>query len=160
MNTMRSKIREALERGFVKLDDLARAKPGRSAEDKRAGRPLSRPSLKRHARKCTVCRHPERAQIEEDFLRWRSPEVIAREHAIADHSSIYRHAHATGLYDRRIRNVRVALDPLIEQACTVPVTAKHVIKAVEVFAHMDRRGKWISSGANRQSPRLKHHAKH
>jgi hypothetical protein len=61
-------------------------------------KPDSAESLGRHERKCTVCNHPDREVIEEEFLRWYVPEDIARDHDIPYASAIYRHAHATGLF--------------------------------------------------------------
>ena len=41
---------------------------------------------------------------------------IAEDHRIGDRQTIYRHAHATGLWNRRRRNLRAALESLIEGA--------------------------------------------
>ncbi len=102
------------------------------------------PTAFRHDRKCCVCRHPERDEIEKEFLRWRSPERIAKDFAIANHSSIYRHAHATGLFAQRATHLKLSLSPLIERAVTVPVTADSIIRAVIAFAHIDDEGKWVN----------------
>jgi hypothetical protein len=65
--------------------------------------PRRPPDFAHHSLKCRVCRHPRCRDIEEAFLRWRSPEKLARDYDIPDHSYIYRHVHATGLFDRRRR---------------------------------------------------------
>lgn len=101
-------------------------------------------SFARHTRKCSVCRHPDRDGIEREFLRWHSPEDIARDYGIADHSSIYRHAHATGLFERRRATIRLALEPIIEQAASVEVTADAVIRAVQAYAHINDAGEWLN----------------
>jgi hypothetical protein len=44
----------------------------------------------------------------------RSPAVITEEYGLSDRSSIYRHAHALGLFAKRQRNVRAALERIIE----------------------------------------------
>ena len=119
-----------------------------------AGRPMTiqsaeggtttpRAALARHARKCTVCRHPEREAIEDDFLRWHSPEDVAEDYGIADHCSVYRHVHATGLFERRRQTIRLALEPLLERAHTVRVTAGAVISAVRLYAQLNGDGKLI-----------------
>ncbi len=154
---MRSKIREALEQGFIKLDESSEGMPHTSAKNKHACRLPTGAALNRHRRKCSVCRYPLRADIEQEFLRWRSPDVIARAYGIADHSSIYRHAHATGLYERRGHRLRLALDPLIERAAAVQVNARSVINAVYVAAHLDGSGRWMNRRPNRQTLRLKPH---
>ena len=94
----------------------------------------------RHARRCNVCKHPDREAIEVEFLRWRSPDDIAEDYGIADRSSIYRHAHATGIYRRRRQNIRLALEPLLEQACTVKVNASAIISAFRLYAQMSDTG--------------------
>ena len=104
-------------------------------------RPKRRSAPARHSRKCSVCRHPDRDAIEHDFLTWQSPDQIAANYGIADHSSIYRHAHATSLFDRRARTIRLALCPIVEQAMTVEVTADSVIRAVELMAQLDSDGR-------------------
>ena len=98
-----------------------------------------RPAPARHSRKSSVCRHREREAIERDFLSWQSPDRIAEDYGIADHSSIYRHAHATGLFDRRAQTIRLALCPIIERAMTVEVTANSVVRAIELLARLDGR---------------------
>ena len=111
----------------------------------------ARRNLRRHARKCSVCRHPNRKEIEQDFLCWQSPDVIAKAHGIADHSSVYRHAHAVGLFERRCQTLRLALGPIIEKATTVRVTADAVIRAAVVCIN-------LNSGiqpATPTSPRMK-----
>ena len=45
------------------------------------------PDFARHARKCRICSHPDRDAIEGDFIRWRSPELIAKDHQISDRTS-------------------------------------------------------------------------
>jgi hypothetical protein len=102
-----------------------------------------RRSRERHKRRCTVCRHPDRQAIEDAFLHWQSPEKIAREFGIADHSTVYRHAHANGLFSRRNAFVCSALDTIIEHASTVKVTGKDVINAIRTAACLTDDGKWI-----------------
>jgi hypothetical protein len=50
-------------------------------------------ALSRHKRKCTVCHHPERDHIEQEFLHWRSIRSIAKFYRLTDRA-VYRHAHA------------------------------------------------------------------
>jgi hypothetical protein len=101
------------------------------------------PSTYRHDRKCSICRHRDRADIEQEFLHWRSPEKIAKEYGITHYSSIYRHARATGLFAQRATNLRIALSPIIEQSMEVSATADNVIRAVIAFAHLNDLGEWV-----------------
>jgi hypothetical protein len=108
-----------------------------------------RPGVARHTRKCNVCQHPEREAIEHGFLCWRSPDALAKEYGIADHSSIYRHVHATGIFARRRANLRMALEPLLERAESVKVTAGAVISAARLYATINDDGQWIKPPTRR-----------
>jgi len=83
------------------------------------------------------------AEIETDFIGWRSPAEIAKEYRLSDRSSIYRHAHALGLFPKRQRNVRAALERIIEKAGEVDVTAASVVAAVQAYSKINAMGQWI-----------------
>jgi hypothetical protein len=100
------------------------------------------PDLAHHQLKCRVCSHPNRREIEQDFLRWRSPEKIARDYDIADHSNIYRHVHATGLFARRRLSVRAGLERILERSDEAESSDYDVIRAVTAYAHIDDQGRW------------------
>ena len=106
------------------------------------GRPRAT-SLGRHRRNCTVCAHPSCAEIEADFVSWRSPGAIAQEYSLADRASVYRHAHALGLFPKRQRNVRTALERIIEKAGEVDVTAAAVVAAVQAYSKINADGQWV-----------------
>ena len=105
--------------------------------------PSSAVNLGRHAAKCRVCNHPDRLAIEFDFLNWRNPFEIAKSYRLGSLSTIYRHAHATGLFDRRRLNLRFALERIVERVGEVPVTASAVIRAVRAITRMNDAGEWI-----------------
>ena len=114
--------------------------------DKVTGRrrkPKASPEMARHRRKCNICNHIHRAAIEEDFLRWRSPAEILRDYGLPHHSGLYRHADATGLSARRRQNGRAALDIIIEQAETAPVTATAIIRAIRAYSCLTDDGRWV-----------------
>lgn len=58
-------------------------------------------------------------------------------------ASIYRHAHACGLFAKRQRNIRAALDRIIEKAGEVDVTASAVVAAVQAYSKINAAGQWI-----------------
>ena len=99
-----------------------------------------RVSLNHHKSHCVICSHSDRADIEEDFLHWRSAGDIAEEHQVGDRRTVYRHAHATGLWQRRRRNLRAALESLIEGVDTVEVTGDTVIRAAIAHARINDEG--------------------
>ena len=100
-------------------------------------------SLGRHKRNCTVCAHDQREEIESAFIGWCSPATIATEYGLADRASVYRHAHALGLFPKRQRNIRAALERIIERVGEVDVTASAVVAAIQAYAKINAAGEWI-----------------
>ena len=90
-----------------------------------------------------MCRHAQREVIEAAFVGWRSPAAIAEEFGLADRASVYRHAHALGFFEKRRRNIRAALERIIEKAAEVDVTASAVVAAVQAYAKINAAGEWI-----------------
>jgi hypothetical protein len=105
-------------------------------------------NLGRHERNCSICAHAGRAEIESEFVAWRSPAEIAREHGLADRASVYRHAHAFGLFAKRQRNVRAALEHILEKAGEVEVTASAVVAAIQAYSKINAQGRWIDRSEN------------
>ena len=102
------------------------------------------PDFSRHSRRCCVCLHPDRDAIEGDFIRWRSPELIAREYKLANRTSIYRHAHCTGLFAWRRRELGRVLEGMLENAEHIPLESSDaIVRAARVYAHLDENGNWF-----------------
>ncbi|HTV58745.1 MAG TPA: hypothetical protein VMJ93_07720 [Verrucomicrobiae bacterium] len=110
-------------------------------------RPSSAPSpsldLAQHRRRCAVCKHRDCPAIEEAFLQWRNVIWLVKEFSLPDRSSVYRHAHAFGLFPRRKANLRFALEHVIEEAERVRPNASAVVEAARAYAHIDDQGAWI-----------------
>lgn len=100
-------------------------------------------SLGRHKTNCTICAHEKCAEIEAEFVNWKSPILIATEYGLADRTSVYRHAHAYGLMEKRRRNVRAALERMIEKSGDVDVTASAIVAAIQAYAKINAQGQWI-----------------
>jgi hypothetical protein len=101
-----------------------------------------RRSLAMHSSQCTVCRHPQRAEIERDFLDWIGPRKIAREYGLSSHTTLYRHAHALGLFHRRRHTLQFALSRLIEQVDDVKPTAASIISAIRLMTKLNARSEY------------------
>jgi len=110
---------------------------------RKRGRGRRVPNAGRHAANCGICRHPQREEIERDFIAWKSPAVIASDFELSDRATVYRHAHAFGLFTKRQRNVRAALERIIEQAGEVEVNASAVVAAVQAYAKINESGQWV-----------------
>ncbi len=100
------------------------------------------PAPTRHSRKCTICNHRERAAIDAAFFHWENPKIIARWFRLADWRCIYRHGHATGLYDQRRQNLRSSLEGIIERAGEVDA-AGAVIQAIRMCACLNDSGQRV-----------------
>jgi hypothetical protein len=117
------------------------------------------PEGDRHARKCAICRHADRDLIEQDFLHWHSAVTIACDYDLHDTRVVYRHAHATGIYSRRMKNIRMAAAHLVEQAECVTPSGGHVLSAIRAVTRIDDDGHWVeppievvvSSGSHRSA---------
>jgi hypothetical protein len=102
------------------------------------------PDFSRHSRRCCICLHPDRDAIKGDFIRWRSPELIAREYKLANRTSIYRHAHCTGLFAWRRRELGRVLEGMLENHEHIPLEASDaIVRAARVYAHLDENGNWF-----------------
>jgi hypothetical protein len=99
--------------------------------------------LTRHKAQCTICAHAKRADIEVGFVNWESPAKLAEEYGLADRTTVYRHAHALGLFEKRKRNVRAALERIIEKSGEVEVTASAVVAAIQAYSKINAQGQWI-----------------
>jgi hypothetical protein len=96
----------------------------------------------RHESQCSICAHPDRAEIDREFVNWASSIRLA-EHYVLARTSLYRHAHATGLFARRQKNVRAALEQIIEKCGDVEPTAQAVVSAVAAYARINSAGQWV-----------------
>ncbi len=102
----------------------------------------------RHKELCGICISDYREEIDDAFINWESVNSIAREFNI-ERRAVYRHAHATGLFPKRDRNIRRALGLIIHRADKVQgVTADSVIRAIHMLAHINEAGEWIAPPAH------------
>jgi len=96
----------------------------------------------RHESGCKVCRHPKREDIEREWVDWGSTVQIAKEYGLT-RDSLYRHAHALDLFAKRQRNIRKALERIIEKVGDVEVTASAVVQAVMAYSKINAQGLWV-----------------
>jgi isopentenyldiphosphate isomerase len=106
--------------------------------EKRQKRPLGR----RHEANCRVCSHPQREEIESEWIEWAQTSKLAQEHGIS-RDSLYRHCHALGLFEKRRRNLRAALERIVERADSVEVSASSVVAAATALAKINNSGQWV-----------------
>jgi len=100
------------------------------------------PEEERHQRKCAVCQHPDRAEIEEEFIHWGRVYQLAKQYDIADYRSIHRHARVFGLVARRRENTRGVLDQILERGPEM-VTVAGVIQAIKAYSCLTDDNRWV-----------------
>jgi hypothetical protein len=98
--------------------------------------------LARHEAKCSICNHPDREEIDEDFVHWLNPYRIAARYTLHDRSAVYRHARATGLYQLRRTHMQFILEHILEQVEDVDVTAHSIIRALRAYSRVSETGQW------------------
>jgi hypothetical protein len=99
-------------------------------------------ALERHSRKCAICHHPDREEIEEDYLDWENSEVIAKAFELSGYRSIYRHARATGLRQQRRENLSLAAEYMVEHALGAAPSPQVILGAIRTAAHINSCGQW------------------
>jgi len=97
----------------------------------------------RHRRCCIVCHHDDRHAIEQAFLEWHRPNDIRHEFKLPNRTCIYRHARATGLFEKRARDLRYVLEKIMEESTCQPPSADSLIRAVRAYSCLDANGHWI-----------------
>ena len=108
--------------------------------------PSTPPDYSRHPRRCSICCHPDRDAIEGDFIRWRSPDQIAKAYDLPDRFSVYRHAHYAGLFERRKRQVARVLETFLESADSCPIEAADmIIRATRLYVRINEHGDWVEA---------------
>ena len=132
------------QRSRKKSRSKRKASRARRRTAKAAPEPPKRLSrLELHQAHCGICGNELQEEIDERFVNWECVSQIADDYEL-DRSALYRHAHATGLFPRRDRNIRRALSHIIHEADRVQVTADSVVRAVKIFAHINARGEWVN----------------
>jgi hypothetical protein len=100
------------------------------------------PASRRHENGCRVCAHPERKQIEDQWCAWANTSRLAKTYGLS-RDSLYRHVVAFNLRERRARNLKAALERIIEQADNVTVNASAVVAAVQAYSKINSQGAWV-----------------
>jgi hypothetical protein len=137
-----SKNPKPADRCLTLIRPQASPKKGKSMEEEHAPLNPERVDPLVHARKCVVCNHPERDEIEDQFVYWGHPGSIVKRFGLRHRTALYRHARALRLYEVRTSKLRSALEHIIERASITKVTSDSIVRAVQTYAHIDAQGKW------------------
>jgi hypothetical protein len=148
---LRTPKHDGIHKVIMNNDKINSSRPGRASPAAPAGR---------HARKCVICKHPEREAIEEAFIHWFHADDIVEDYGLPSRTSLHHHALAIGLYDKRRRNIRYALEHVIEEATRSTVTGESVVNAIRAHSRLSQTGRWkeppqhliVSGGATTALP--------
>ncbi|MGA2608317.1 MAG: hypothetical protein ABSH01_12780 [Terriglobia bacterium] len=98
-------------------------------------------NLGRHQAQCSICLSSYRQQIDELFVDWASPSLIAEQYNGLSRDSLYRHAHACDLFSKRKKNIGMALEKIIERVDNLPMAGSQVVSAIQTYVKLNSPGK-------------------
>jgi len=98
-------------------------------------------NLGRHQAQCSICLSSYRQQIDELFIDWVSPYLIAKQYTGISPDSVYRHAHACDLFGKRRANILMALEKIIEGADRTPMEGSQIVSAIKIYVKLIGSGK-------------------
>jgi hypothetical protein len=96
-----------------------------------------------HAAHCTICKSPQRREIEAEFLSWVSQAQIVRDFKLGSRQVIRRHGLAFGLFAKRDGNVRQLLGDFLERGLRVKPTGQSFVAAAVALSKLDEQGRSI-----------------
>src|SRR5208337_5108150 len=94
-------------------------------------------NLGRHQAQCSICLSSYRQQIDDLFIDWVSPYLIAKQYTGISPDSVYRHAHACDLFSKRRRNITMALEKIIERVDYTETTLSGVVSAINAYTKLN-----------------------
>ena len=109
--------------------------------------------LAHHRAQCGICRHPQREEIEREFLDWTSAREIAEEFKLASYRAVYRHAHAFEMFLTRRGYVERVLDRILERSGEAKITAASVISAIRLLVELRSADNRLHLAVLRSLPR-------
>ncbi len=111
-------------------------------------------ALRRHRAQCQICRHPDCKEIERQFLDWTTPHEIAENYGLGSYRTVYRHAHALGLFEGRNVSLRFALNRLIEHVGHLKPTPSVALGAIRLAYQMNQKqqGQDADNGPSKTLP--------
>src|SRR5580693_9571993 len=102
-----------------------------------------------HAQQCGICRSPDRERIEGDYIAWVSPSKICKRYSLKSRTTLYRHAQALGLTERRDTNIKGFLRSVLDRGQNVKLTATAVMQAVVILTKLDSDNRWVDISQRR-----------
>jgi hypothetical protein len=111
-------------------------------------------NLGRHRAQCATCLSSYRQQIDELFIDWVSSDPIVKQYSGISRDSVYRHAHACDLFNKRKENIGMALGRIIERADCVSMAGSQVISAIQTYVKLNSLGQGTEQAQNTNPKQL------
>jgi len=89
-------------------------------------------SLRRHQSQCSVCAHPQREALEEEWVNWGSTTLLAEKYQLS-RDGIYRHAHALDLFRERQKGIKHWYEKVLERLDTVKFSGSDLVKVLKDY---------------------------
>lgn len=86
----------------------------------------------RHSRKCVICRHKEREEIDQNYLDWKPIAEIVEGYSIPERS-LYRHVKALGLEEKKKDNRKRLYLRIMEGANLSDITVVEALNAAKLL---------------------------
>lgn len=99
------------------------------------------PDPERHSRKCSICNHEKREEIDEKYLEWVPVGEICNEFNIEERN-LYRHVNALGLDEKQRQNSARYLQRVMARIPLDQVTPSDALTAARLLLQM--RGELIN----------------
>ncbi len=118
------------------------------------GKEAGNVSLGRHQTQCAICLSSYRQAIDELFIDWVSPHLIAQQYPGISRDSLYRHAHACDLFTKRKKNIGMALEKIIEGADNMSMAGSQVVSAIQTYVKLNSTGQGTEQAQGRKPKEL------
>jgi hypothetical protein len=95
-------------------------------------------SFGRHRAQCGVCRHPNREEIEREWVSWANPTLLAERFKLS-RDALYRHAKAADLVRKRQENRKGSLERMLERADLASISGSTIMFAFKAYESLCER---------------------
>jgi len=94
--------------------------------------------LGRHQAQCSVCRHPQCQEIEEEWINWGNTTLIAERSGVSRYA-IYRHMRVLDLFKERQKRIKFVYEKIIERLDTASCNGATVLAALRDYVALCAR---------------------
>jgi len=108
----------------------------------------------RHQAQRTICSYSCRQEIDDLFVDWVSPDLIVKRFTNISRDSVYRHAHAFDLFTKRRKNIRMALEKIVERVDFTAMSGSVILSAIKAIEKLNSEGQGVENMQSTDSKKL------